>query len=354
MIPKTSNLADDLAKILLDDIRGKNLVEGDRYYTTAEVCEKFGVCTDSASRAMKTLAGRNILVRLRRRGTFVGSGTQPSKSTAKRQLTILTMPTIHTEPLSLFYSLPYLLDEIMEDVSIQTLITGPDDDLSLLEELKKSQKLPDGIITGPRSNEMFQALLELNIPVVALGILDPGMPDLPTIDIDFHQAGQLLANHMIKRSRRRMVVQLCGDSGSDHCLTDAVAEAMAGDNLPAIFMKVRGFRHNLKVAEENLKEMFSSKNHPTAVIARGEFLADAAASAAKQAGLRVGEDVDIGWTANAWREETRTPYVHVQPALSAFEASKVVAEMLETQMKGELLKNRNVLIPAELCLPSRR
>ncbi len=353
MIPKTASLADDLAETLRNDIRERNLEEGTRYYTTAEVCEKFGVCTDTASRAMKTLADQNMLVRLRRRGTFVGSGTQPDKSTGNRHLTVLTMPIVHTEPLPLFHSLPYLLDEIMEDVSIQTLITGPADDLSLLEELKKCPKLPDGIITGPRSGEVFKALSELNIPTVVMGTLDPGMPDLPTVDIDFNQAGQLLAKHMIEKGHRHIVVQQCGNSGCDHRFCDAIAETVSAAHLPESSVKVRGYQNTLEVAEANFEKLFSIETHPTAVIARGEFLANAAARMAEQAGLRVGEDIDIGWTANSWRTETKTPYVHVQPTLSSLETSRIVAEMLETQMEGKPLEERNILIPAELVHPFR-
>ncbi|MEN8253919.1 MAG: substrate-binding domain-containing protein [Verrucomicrobiota bacterium] len=354
MIPKTSSLADDLAETLLNDIRERNLAEGTRYYTTAEVCEKFSVCTDSASRAMKSLASRNILVRLRRRGTFVGPGIQPDKNTLIRHLTVLSMPAHHTEPMALFFSLPYLLDEIMEDVSIQTIITEPGNDLLLLEELKNSPKPPDGIITGSRSNEVFKALSELNTPVVVMGTLDPGMPDLPSVDLDFQQAGQLLANYMFEKGHHRIVVQQCGNSGCDHCFSDAIAETMSAAHLTANnCMKVRGFQHDLEVAEKNLNELFGSKNHPTAVIARGEFLADVAATAVKQAGLCVGKDIDIGWTANSWLTKTQSPFVHVQPTLNSLEVANIVAEMLETQMKGEPLKERTVIIPAELCQPPR-
>lgn len=353
VIPRTSVLANDLAIAIAKDISTRGLKEGDRYYTTAEVSKKFEICNETASRAMKLLASKDILVRLRRRGTFIGSKAYPHKI-VKRRILVLAMPAKNDEPLPAFFSLPYLLDRVMENTSVQTRIIPDGEDIEFLHELKESGSLPDGIVTGPRSLEVLQALADLDIPIVVIGILDEGFPDLPTVDIDAYLAGKLLAEHMIKRGHSHIIVQVAGESGCGHRFVDAVAEAMSSAHLLPSSLKFRAFNGSVKSAEVDITQLLRQDNPPTAILTRFEFLADSAAKAVEAAGLRLGKDVEIGWSENFWETKTNSPFVHVLATLDMDQVVSIVAKILDDQLKGKPLEERHVLIPAKLCDPAAK
>lgn len=85
------------------------------------------------------------------------------------------------------------------------------------------------------------------------------------------------------------------------------------------------------------------------------MLADTAAAAAEDAGLCVGKDIEIVWSSNALRvNNENSAYVNVQPKLTMNEVASLIADMLRDQQVGKTLKERNVLIPAELCKPSKK
>lgn len=346
VIPRKSRIANDLADVLLNDINSRDLAEGDRYYTTKEICDKYGVCTDTASIAMRILADQGVLVRLRQRGTFIGS-TAPDIKEKDKNILVLAKPAMDYGPLSYFFSIPYLLAPIMQNAEIQTHILEDGKDILHLQKLQRNNAIPDAIITGLRSHEVFEFLAELNIPIVVMGTLDPGMPDLPTIDIDFYQVGNILAKEILKRGHKHILFQQGGDIGADHRIGDGIADTLSSVKL-AVSLKSRSFSGNVNTAIENIKSLLKQKNPPTAVITRGEFLAGLVETAAEKAGLSVGKDIEIFWTADSWQIETKTPYIHVQPAFAIDEVIKLIADQLNAQLDNKPLKERNIYIPAEL------
>jgi len=152
---------------------------------------------------------------------------------------------------------------------------------------------------------------------------------------------------------RHVIAQLCGDFGGDHHFADGIAEMMSAAHLSPSHLNVRTFGGDLETARANFRDLLSKKNHPTAIIARGETLADIAATAAGDLGLCIGEDIEIVWAATALKAETHSPYVNVQPKLSMDEVASLVAKMLNDQREGRPLEEKHVFIPAELCTPSR-
>ena len=64
----------DLAIAIEEDIRQRGLRRGDRYLTAKEVGERFQVSTVTAHRAMVILTDKDVVIRKRKSGTFVGAG----------------------------------------------------------------------------------------------------------------------------------------------------------------------------------------------------------------------------------------------------------------------------------------
>ena len=346
-----STLANDLANAMLKDIQDSKLKEGDYYYTTEEAGKKFGVCKDTARKAMTILADRNILVRLRRRGTFIGAMAQPQKMTVSRKILVLMPDMPYGMPAIPYSQFPYYLDRAIDNASIQSCIIPRNEDVAVVKQMVEAAGQLDGIVTDRRPRNVHNYLTETKIPVAFLFTPDSGQPNLPTLDFDYYEAGRLLAEHIVSQKHRNVIVQLFGDYSGDHNFADSIADTMSAAHLPPSSLKIRTFCGDLEIARANFRDLLSKKEHPTAIIANGEDLADIAAVAINDVGLTVGKDVEIVWSANMMKIKNHSPYINAQPKLSMDEVATIVAKMLEDQRKHGKVEENRIIIPAELCQP---
>jgi DNA-binding LacI/PurR family transcriptional regulator len=349
-------LADDLAVLMACDIRDRGLCEGDRYYTTDEAGKAFGVSKETARKAMQLLAEKHVLVRLRRRGTFVGAEAGQAKRNVNGETVVLLpsqLPGARPRTLNLF---PAFLDQAIDTSNIRIHMLPADRDISalrqLLEPAMAAGKL-DGVITTSRTRAVHEYLSESGIPVVLLGTLDSGMPDLPSVDIDYHESGRLLAEYAVAQGHRHVIVQLAQDFGGNHHFADGVTEALSAARLPPNSMKLRSFNGDSGTTRANYRDLLGGKDRPTAVLADGIMLAEVAADAARDMKLRIGRDVAIFWSADAMRVEDYSPYVHALPVLGMDEVAMRVARMLKDQRDQRILTDRHVSLPVEIRVPRK-
>ena len=81
----------DLARQLRLDMAERSLRAGDHYLTASAAGEMLGVSSAMANRAMNLLAEKNLLVRHRSRGTFVGPGFDNGATEAKTAVHLIEM-----------------------------------------------------------------------------------------------------------------------------------------------------------------------------------------------------------------------------------------------------------------------
>ena len=269
---------------------------------------------------------------------------------------VLMPPLPHGAPPSELSLFPHVLDQVMGNAFVHNYIIRRGEDVSFIRRLVEtamSTDRLDGVVTVSRTREVYEYLAGTGVPVVLLGKLESEMPDIPTVDLDYHESGRLLAEHIVKKGHRNVVVQLFASTGSDHHFADAIAEVMSDAKLPSRSLKLRTFSGDLETAQANFRDLLTKKkDRPTAAIARGEMLANAATLAARDIGIPVGKEFEIVWSANALKMDAHSPYVHVQPSLNMAEVALLVAQMLEDQREGRPIEKRHVLIPAVLCDPS--
>ena len=314
-------LANDLAVTLTLDIRDRGLWEGDRYYTTDEVAKTFGVSKETARKSMQVLAERNVLVRLRRRGTFVGAEAGQAKRNVNGETVVLLpsqLPGTRLRTLNLF---PAFLDQAIDTSNIRVHILPANHDISALRQLLEPALIADrldGLVLTSRTREVHEYLADSGIPIVLLGTLDSGMPDLPSVDIDYHESGRLLAECAAAQGHRHIIVQLAQDFGGNHHFADGVAEALSAARLPPNSMKLRSFNGDLETTRANYRDLLGEKDRPTAVLADGIMLAEVAADAARDMKFRIGQDVAIFWSADAMRVEARTSSFRMTGVMATF------------------------------------
>src|ERR1700733_3329592 len=91
--------ASKLAKQLELDIQRRGLRRGDSYMTADGVSEWLGISRMAANRAMNVLAHRQILVRQRSRGTFIGPAVEePSDMIASKSKCVHLITFVDDSP----------------------------------------------------------------------------------------------------------------------------------------------------------------------------------------------------------------------------------------------------------------
>jgi DNA-binding LacI/PurR family transcriptional regulator len=351
--PARSKLSHELANRIVQDIRKRKLKSGARYETTAEVCKRFDVSLQTAATAMARLAERKILVRLRKRGTFIGPAPAEVEHVAVMppRLIFLMRPVRRGSAIPSFVTLPILLQRAMPAVIVQTFIVERGADVDVLRQAVNL--LPfgaplAGIVTGDRDRPLYEALAALDVPTVVFGTLEAGVPDLPSVGLDYTEAGRTLAACLIRRGHRRLAVQLAANAERDHVFADAIADACAAARLPPTALRVRTYSNDDAVTVASLVQLLSDPSRPTAIITRGSSLAGLAHAAANQCGLRIGADLDIAWADECWRTDVPPDYTYIEPLLTGEELAERIAGMLTDQAAGRPLQERHVFVPTRL------
>jgi DNA-binding LacI/PurR family transcriptional regulator len=160
-----------------------------------------------------------------------------------------------------------------------------------------------GVVVDTLDPELLRALKAAGMPAVAANAWRDDL-ELDAVLQDSFTGGLLAAKHLVESGHRRIAwvgLEVVGDM-SLHVVerfSGAVGGlARAGVVLPAR-MRVEVGEGELDVARERVRRLLSAPNRPTAVLALWQGMSGAVASAAKDAGLKIGRDLDVV----AWRIE---------------------------------------------------
>ena len=185
----------DLAQRLETDIRQRCLTPGHKYLTAQESALLLGTSVGRANRALQILAERDVVVRRRNSGTFVGDALQGPAVDDVLTVSIL-------EPARNGLEDGFRLDLIikgvlasMSDVRDVRLSYVPAESgvpfvQGLLEPLRNAGRLA-GVIASSCHRDVYRYLGENHYPLLVMGSLYPDQP-YPSIDGDERSGGKML------------------------------------------------------------------------------------------------------------------------------------------------------------------
>ena len=188
-----------LSDRLLDDIRRRRLVEGDRYLTTEQARAEFQVRKATANLAMQMLAQRKVLVRRRRRGTFVGPA-----GGVKAVPKVTTMYVVDTEDRPHRYPSAQTTMEMIRrklpGVSVHFNSLPADRPVDFVRDLLRHAKEAGNmvgflLVSCPR--DVYRYFAETELPAVVLSDVYDDSDRLPSIDGDMTTAGRILIDHLV-------------------------------------------------------------------------------------------------------------------------------------------------------------
>lgn len=355
---KNGTRIDQLAEMLRKDIHSRSLREGDQYLTAAEASQMLGVSRVMANRAMNVLAGRRLLVRHRRRGTFVGPDFQPSTpARALRVLHVIVKNLVQNEKwTSVIGDCLHGLHTVLPGYQVQSNILPRHNPAEMVRQIFQQYK-HDGTLSGfvliscPREvQEMVQKLVrEHNLPAVSFGTVYPNITKIPSLDHDQFESGRLQTKYLIDRGHRRIAL-LTRDKWlpGDNLLADGINKALADAGLNYGVLSTRSLPEIPALIKSDLDRLLSIEDRPTGLVCRDPMFAEVAVEVARSRSMHIPDDLDIICDVNDRHFPAATGLPRVCSQRSSREQLTAVAETLERIISGKQIENKHVVVPVEL------
>ena len=342
----------ELAQRLHNDIAQRQLVPGSRYLTAEESARVLGTSVATANRVLRLLAEKEIVVRRRNSGTFIGPAVFAPSTDEIRTVSILAPISMRLDgsirfDLVIEGVLSHLPDVADVRVSYVPLEGSVEFVRGLLEPVRNSGNLV-GVIAISCAREVYRYLAENSYPLVVMGSLYSDQP-YPSIDTDERQAGEALVGYLIEKGHRRLA--LFSDSEScpgDNCFRDGVSEALTAGNLPHNALIWRAPGPDPAVLRAQTEDVLAMPDRPTAVILKLPRWADEVARIVQENGLRVPQDVEIVFKGFAVGEAGKSAFPHACPAIPYRKIAEIAGQMLADVRQHQLLNDYKRIVPYQM------
>jgi hypothetical protein len=342
----------DFAQQLETDIRQRCLAPGHKYLTAQESAELLGTSVATANRALRLLAERDVVVRRRNSGTFVGAALQGVAVKEVQTVSILAPEYVRGEGSLRFDLIINGVLASLPDVGDVRISYVPAEGgvpfvMNLLEPIRNAGRLA-GVIATSCPRDVYRYLGENDYPLVVLGSLYSDQP-YPSIDADEHAAGKMLIQYLIDQGHRR--IALFSDSetcAGDNYFRDGVSEALTAANMPHNALIWRAPGTDPAVLRAQLQDVLSVRERPTAIAVKLPKWADDIAALARARGLRVPEDVEVAFKGFALGEAGKSAFPHVCPSIPYRQIAATAGRMLACVRERVPLESRSIVIPYEM------
>ncbi|GGD51134.1 GntR family transcriptional regulator [Paenibacillus nasutitermitis] len=292
-----------LYKVVYDKIKlqieSGDLQANDPIPTQIELAKIYEVSEVTVKRALKELSAEGLIVRYRKKGTFVND--QRQSGITPTFLTVHKVYLVHfTNHQSLMH--PFWFDMIkgisetcrQHDVSFQLW------DASVSYELPEEDHTAFILISNRINVEAFERWKAENRRMINIHMSFPHL-NIPYIIVDNYTGGYLATQHLLALNHRRIGIILTKDvQGS---LNQEFSFRLQGYNLalsqyriesdPSLIVEVSGVMELEEMGYEGCLKLLELADRPTAIFATSDHKAYGAIRAIKEHGLRVPEDISV-------------------------------------------------------------
>jgi len=180
------------------------------------------------------------------------------------------------------------------------------------------------------------------------------VPRMCWIDRDHRQGGELLAQHLIDAGCRRIVVLMRDRMfRGDHAMLDAIRDTMARAGLGVDALTLRCLPPDRDAISDAVTELLPGDRCRTGFVCRSEPLALGAAMAARDSGLRPGNDVDIV-VSDVYRKPSDPPpkWPYLLATMTPEEIGQEIGKMLAKQAVSQVPDPDHLIIPVRRADPA--
>lgn len=338
-----------LAALILQDIRGRGLRPGERYLNGQEIAEKHCVTVITANRALQLLAERRVVERRQRAGTFIAQQFQPLAGQPPIRCIHLLMPvTYFRASRSMVEQAVYGLHSALPDSHIQFTFLPTTGELAFVRQLAEQARASDtltGLVLYVSSAEIQQFVREAGIPAVVFGSVYPEAGELPWVDRNQRQIGQVLGEFLLSEKHERAAVLMRERWGyGDNLLLDGIQAALSGKS-SSTPCRMRSIPAIPELGGGIIRALLKGEDAPTALICRSERIAKLAHFVATQLKIKVPQQLRIV------AAESVPGFPCVVPQISQEEQGEIVGRMLKQLNEGAHPSPNHVLVPVAFHNP---
>jgi DNA-binding LacI/PurR family transcriptional regulator len=262
-IPQGS--VEQLVARLEQDLRLSGLSPGDGYLTAEQVGMKFSVSPAMANRAMKVMAQRGLLVRHRSRGSFVGHAFTADPAGKAPAVVIVLLPESRASTFE-YGVVMRALRNAYPGASVQFCELPEGAELQTAKAVVAGQP-GAGVLAVDCPYPVQRWLCDSLARAVVVGSTFRDLGRLPSVNIDMRQAGRLLAQYMIGRGHRKLVLFTTQSwQPGDNLFHEGITDAMAAANLPDMALRVRALPADERTIQAEAQALIHLENPPTGFI----------------------------------------------------------------------------------------
>jgi DNA-binding LacI/PurR family transcriptional regulator len=312
-----------------------------------------GTSVATANRALRILAERDIVVRRRNSGTFVGPAIESDEPVSQQAIVSIIAPERMRTDGSIRFDLiiqgilasfPHVADVRIGYVPNEGGVASAK---RLIEPIRQAGQLA-GVIAISLSRYIYRYLGESGCPLVVMGSLYSDQPYY-SIDADEREAGRMLVNHLIERGHKKLAVF----SDSEYCpgdnfFRDGVNESLTAANRSPSTLIWRTPGTDPAVLRAQLVELLTMPERPTGIVVKLPRWADEIAEIVQQRGLRVPDDIEIVFKGFAMGEAGKSKFPHACPSFPYRQIAGMVGQMLATQYERRPTDALAVVVPYEM------
>lgn len=351
-IPAYQRIAEDIKKKI-----GEGFFAAEQPLPTQiEFAEIYQTSEITSRRALSELARQGYLYRVRGKGTFVRQESEPGatavqKSAALKEIYLASFQA----PLTTFNHPFYM--ELLQGVEETCREHGVG--FHLLDAVE-GKPVPErneetGYILLPYSHmgpDRVLPWLERGLRLVTVHFYYPQL-QIPYVIVDNVTGGFLAAQHLLSRGHRRIGVILTGESSLDTSRESGLR--LQGYRLalsqyqvpfdPQLVSTVPAQEELEQSGYSGAKQLLGLDDPPTAIFATSDYKAAGAMRAAREAGLRIPEDIGIAGYDNVAAASFLKPgltTVNPNTRLMGRRAAELLLFEWENTRKGSLLKDEVV------------
>jgi DNA-binding transcriptional regulator YhcF (GntR family) len=344
---------EQLADRLEGDIRRRGLRPGDRYLTAAEASREFSVSSMTAHRAMQSLAERNVLVRLRSRGTFVGPSMGAEAPIARELDELHVVAATDHQLTNRRVNVDVLADELARlmpetRVEIHALVDSAAERSiqRTLSELPAERR--SGFVLIRCIREVQQCVCDSGRPAVIFGQPYPGIR-LSSVSHDQPAVGRLMAEHALRQGARRLAVLTHAQwRYGDHQMIDAATSALAAGGVALSDVKLRSLPPEREAVELAVHEILNDDRPPEAFLCRNDFYAQLVAGVLDGCSFADGKPCVISGAHDPADDNATSPFPRVAAQLPLSAQVERLANLLLHAARDRAAEHVQLVIPVAL------
>ena len=352
-----------LASQVVRDIAARGLAPGDRYLTTDEAQQCFGVRKATINSVFRMLSERDVLVRKQRAGTFVGPGGGVSQPTGRLDKVLV----LYRDEMPAYLTADEIMKGLwahMPGVSVQFVLLRSRDDASyvrtLIDQAMQTREAV-GFVPISCSRDVYEVLAASRLPTVVMGSVDPQYENrLPSVDVDTVQAGKVMAEHLLGKGYSRIHVLMMeywrvGDNNFFESMRSSLSQAdvsvtgLRVQSLPADAESIRRYVKSVVAAGE-LPDVFVAW---IGKVGQDEWSPELVADELRAHGLDVPGDVAVTYHLDRNLEAGAFPQFPCTHRVADWQpALKEVANRLTAMHRGESIEVNHVRLPVAMYEPT--